>query len=177
MKKIKTPAHPSPEQSLIGLTACQQLLKLAMHIPYLKDEKPIGILLIAHPGMGKSMILTQILSDNIILISDLTGYGLESTILECKRMTRGYVVVPDLLRLQSRKAGWQAFLTLTNIILEEGLFGIARGDLNVQFKKPINFGIISAITADSFKRNLQYFNQIGFTSRFGLFSYSYEDSD
>lgn len=163
--------------SPIGLTACEQLIRIALHIPYLKDEKPIGIMLIAQPGMGKSMLLTRFKSDNIVTANDLTGYGLEKTILECKKISKGYIVIPDLLRLQSRKAGWQAFLTLTNVILEEGLVGIARGDLNVRFKKPINFGILTAITADCFKTSLGYWQKVGFASRFALFSYSYEDSD
>ena len=163
--------------SPIGLSACEQLIRIALHIPYLKDEKPIGIMLIAQPGMGKSMLLTRFQSDNIVTANDLTGYGLEKTILECKKISKGYIVIPDLLRLQSRKAGWQAFLTLTNVILEEGLVGIARGDLNIRFKKPVNFGILTAITADCFKTNLGYWQKVGFASRFALFSYSYEDSD
>ena len=57
------------------------------------------------------------------------------------------------------------------------MVGIARGDLTVKFKKPVNFGIISAVTSDCFQRNLSYFQRIGFASRFGLFSYSYEESD
>lgn len=163
--------------SLVGLKACEQLIKISLHIPYLKDENPIGILLIAQPGMGKSMLLTRFDSENIITVSDLTGFGLEKTILECKKLSKGYILIPDLLRLQARNKGWQAFLTLTNIILEEGLVSIARGDVTVKFKKPVNFGIITAITADCFQRNLSYFSRIGFTSRFGLFSYSYEGSD
>jgi hypothetical protein len=51
--------------SPIGLSACEQLIRIALHIPYLKDEKPIGIMLIAQPGMGKSMVLTRFKSDNI----------------------------------------------------------------------------------------------------------------
>lgn len=162
---------------LTGLHALYTLIYTALHIPYLKDEKPVGILIISKPGMGKSMLLTRFYSDHIITINDMTGYGLERTMIEMEGKATGYIVNPDLLRLMARKKGWEAFLTLTNIILEEGLKAIRRADSNLQFKNPVNFGLISAITTDCFYQHQAEFAKVGFSSRFGIFSYGYELSD
>ena len=169
--------HRNIDSSFIGLTACSTLIRTALHIPYLQDEKPVGILLVSKPGMGKSLILTRFRSDNIVILNDLTGYGLERTVIELESKGAGYVIVPDILRLMTRKLGWQAFLTLSNILLEEGLSGIRRADADLKFKRPVHFGILTAITVDTLRQNLPYFNAIGFSSRFGMFSYGYERSD
>lgn len=162
---------------LTGLRGLYQLIHTALHIPYLKDEKPVGLLIVSKPGMGKSLILTRFRSENIVILNDLTGYGLERTVIELESKGAGYVIVPDILRLMTRKLGWQAFLTLSNILLEEGLSGIRRADADLKFKRPVHFGILTAITADTLRQNLPYFNAIGFSSRFGMFSYGYERSD
>jgi len=175
MKKIKRQKNSlSP---ITGLTACTSLIRTALHVPFIKDEKPVGILIVSKPGMGKSMLLTRFHSDNIVLLNDLTGYGLERTVIELEGKSCGYIVVPDMLKIMSRTKGWEAFLTLTNILLEEGLTSVRRFDINIKFKQPVHFGIITAITSDALRQNLTYLTGIGFTSRFGIFNYDYEPSD
>ena len=166
-----------PMQQFVGLTALTRLVYIALHIPYLKDEQPVGILVIARPGMGKSMLLTRFKSDNIVLLNDITGYGLEQTVRDMEGMGKGYVIIPDFLRLMARKKGYEAFLTLTNIILEEGLSGIRRADVNIRFRKPVHFGIITAMTDGCYRAHYDTFAKIGFASRFGTFAYNYEKSD
>lgn len=167
----------SKNGQIIGLNGAKEMLETVLHIPYVKEEHPTGILLVAKPGMGKSMILSQLAGDNVIVLNDLTGYGLEKTIVEMEGMGEGYIIIPDLLRLTARGKGWQAFLTLTNIILEEGLSGVRRADANLKFRKPLRFGIVTACTTDFMYKNFTHFAKIGFASRFGIFSYAYEQSD
>jgi len=162
---------------LTGLRGLYKLIHTALHIPYLKDEKPVGLLIVSKPGMGKSLLLTRFRSEHLVLLNDLTGFGLERTVIELEDKGTGFIVVPDLLRPMARKIGWEGFLTLSNILLEEGLTGIRRYDADLKFKRPVNFGIISAITSDALMRNLPYLNAIGFTSRFAIFNYGYEPSD
>jgi hypothetical protein len=162
---------------IIGLSALTKLMFVTLHIPYLKDEYPVGIMIIAKPGSGKSMLLTRFRSDRMVILNDLTGYGFEQTIRDMEGLGKGYVVVPDFLRLMARKRGYDAFVTLANIVLEEGLQGIRRFDANVKFTNPLRFGIITAMTDACYKRHADAFTTTGFSSRFGVFSYSYEQSD
>ena len=177
-RKKKTKKKPeNKEQEFIGLKAATRLLTIALHIPFLEDEKPVGILLIAQPGMGKSMLLTRFESPNILRFNDLTGWGFERTLTEMQELQRGYIVIPDLLRLMARKKGWEAFLTLTNIVLEEGIEALRRFDTNVRLDRPLNFGVITAMTTDVYRMHRDRFQKTGFASRFGKFAYSYERSD
>jgi hypothetical protein len=177
-KKIAD-ADTMPEKPvyIIGLQAATRLMYIALHIPYLKDEKPVGIMMIAQPGMGKSMLLTRFESENIMRFNDLTGWGFEKVLTEMSKLQLGYAVVPDLLRLMARKRGWEAFLTLSNIVLEEGIEALRRYDVNLKLDSPINFGIITAMTTECYRLHRDKFGRTGFGSRFGKFSYSYEASD
>jgi len=162
---------------LMGLRALYSLINTALHIPFIAEEMPVGILIVSKPGMGKSMLLTRFRSDNIMPLSDCTGHGLEKTIIEMEGKERGYVIIPDLLKIMSRKKSWDGFITLSNIILEEGLKSLRRADVNMVFKHPIHFGLITAITSDCLEQHYNEFAKVGFASRLGLFGYTYEPSD
>lgn len=178
MDKIEEPTvYRNRITAILGLEALTRLLYIVLHIPFLADESPIGLMIISKPGMGKSMILSKFKADNCIVVNDITGYGLEMLLRQAQNVNTGYVIIPDFLRIMARKKGFEAFITLANIVLEEGVQGISRFDCNVRFKKPLKFGIITAMTDMCFKRHVDVFTATGFLSRFGVFSYSYEPSD
>ncbi len=162
---------------IIGMRAAKKAVELALHVPYLEGEKPVGMFLLGAPGTGKSTLLTRFISDHQVVINDMTGRGLEELCKEMSNRQCGVVVIPDLLRLMARPMGWAAFQTLSNIVLEEGLEGIKRYDVNVKFPKPVNFGILTAMTLDAFKLNQRTFERSGFLSRFGVFHFKYEPED
>lgn len=165
------------EKGLIGLQAAKKAVELSLHIPCLADERPLGFLFIAKPGTGKSFLLTKFRAENMIIVNDITGRGLENIVEKMQRFKTGYVNIPDLLKVMSRTKGWEAFLTLANIVLEEGLTAISRYDKFVTFDIPLNFGIVTAMTQDCFKSNYRLFDKTGFLSRFGVFAFDYEKED
>lgn len=165
------------EKQLIGLKAATKAVELSLHIPCLADERPLGFLFVAQPGTGKSFLLTKFRAENMIIVNDITGRGLENVIEKMQRFKTGYVNIPDLLKVMSRTKGWEAFLTLANIVLEEGLTAISRYDKYVTFDVPLNFGIVTAMTSRCFKSNFNLFEKTGFLSRFGVFSFDYEKED
>jgi len=165
------------ERPLIGLKAAIKAIELSLHIPCLADERPLGFMFVANPGTGKSFLLTKFRAENMVIVNDLTGRGLENIVEKMQKFKRGYVNIPDLLKVMSRSKGWDAFLTLSNIVLEEGLSAISRFDKAVRFEVPLNFGIISAMTSKCFKANYNLFDRTGFLSRFGVFGYDYELED
>jgi len=174
--KTKQEAKQETKQ-LIGLKAATKAVELSLHIPYLVDERPLGFMFIAQPGTGKSFLLTKFRAENMIIVNDVTGRGLENIVEKMQRVKQGYINIPDMLKVMSRPLGWDAFLTLSNIVLEEGLTAISRYDKFVTFDVPLNFGIISAMTSKCFKSNQKLFERTGFLSRFGIFGYDYEKED
>ena len=165
------------EKQLIGLRAATKAVKLCLHIPCLADERPLGFMFIAQPGTGKSFLLTKFRAENMIIVNDITGRGLENIIEKMQRFKMGYVNIPDLLKVISRSKGWDAFLTLANIVLEEGLTAISRYDKYVTFDVPLNFGIVTAMTSKCFAQYYNLFEKTGFLSRFGAFAFDYEKED
>jgi hypothetical protein len=165
------------KKGLIGLTAATKALELALHIPCLADEKPLGFMFVAQPGTGKSFLLTRFHSDNMLVVNDITGRGLENVIEKMQKYKQGYVNIPDLLKVMSRSKGWDAFLTLSNVLLEEGVSAISRYDKFIVFDEPVNFGIVTAMTNDVFERHKKNFEALGFLSRFGIFAFDYEKED
>jgi len=169
----------SEVNTLIGLDAMRHFLSLIYTIPFIKDEKPKGVMVVAPPDTGKSFALMHITSPHAVVISDTTGAGLEKVVLETakKHNYTGYAVIPDLIRLTSRQYGFKAFTQLMNILLEEGLQRIERANLSIRSPKALRFGLIAALTVDSFIEHYDELNSIGFISRQLVVSFSYCDYD
>lgn len=172
---------------VIGLKGISHLLRNLYLISRIKDEKPLGILLVAPPGAGKSFALVTIKYPNLILVSDMTPRGLQDIILECRQINNkhgknggkhtGYVVIPELEKILSRQNSTATFTSLANILLEEGARYLRRYDINIKFDKPLNFGLISALTPDTFNRRQEYLEGKGFLSRHLILGFDYCNSD
>jgi len=169
----------SDKHELIGLDGIKHFLSLIYTIPYLKGEKPPGVLIVAPPGTGKSFALKHITSTNSIIINDITGYGMEKVVLEvaAKHNYTGYAIIPDLIRITSRKESFRSFIQLMNILLEEGLERIERANLSKKLPKSIRFGLIAALTNDSFAEHYNMIKGMGFLSRQFVMSFSYASYD
>jgi hypothetical protein len=140
------------------------LLNLIFHVPIV-GEQPLSALFIGHPGSGKSYTLKQYTASNCIEINDVTAAGIE-TILDKfdKDHTLSYIVIPDLLKPMSRRP--KPFLTFLNIGLEEGFRNIIRKDFGWETKNGgAKFGVLGALTIDSFRSNHRLMRQTGFLSR------------
>lgn len=161
---------------MVGLKSGKEFLKILNAIPY-TGEQPIGCFLVAPPGSGKSYLLTNIHSKDFIIVSDITGFGLEKLVLEITEKKTGYVVVPDLLRATSRKQSFEQLVSLLNIILEEGLRVIKRCNLDIELKEPLRFGFITAITDTEYEKIVKNFWSTGLLSRLIIFSFYYQPSD
>lgn len=167
------------KHELIGLDGIKHFLSLIYTIPYLKGEKPPGVLIVAPPGTGKSFALKHITSTNSIIINDITGYGMEKVVLEvaAKHDYTGYAIIPDLIRITSRRESFRSFIQLMNILLEEGLERIERANLSKKLPKSIRFGLIAALTDDSFAEHYNMIKGMGFLSRQFVISFSYASYD
>jgi len=162
----------------IGLEGISHLLRNLYLVSRIKNERPLGVLIVAPPGLGKSFILGITRYSKLIFVSDMTPGGLEQILLECRRMgNTGYIVSPELEKILSRKWAIAQYFTLANIILEEGITYLARYNIKVKFEEPLNFGLISALTPETFKRRQEEMEGRGFLSRHLVVGFDYCDAD
>ncbi len=160
--------------NIIGLDGMKHLLNLLYHIPFIEGEKAPGVLIVAPPEQGKSFLLTKITSSSCYIVNDITGYGLEKLVLDITaKGENGYIVIPDMEKVVSRKDAFKSFASLANILLEEGLGRIERADVSVKLPRNVNFGIIGAITEDGYAEHYEELKSIGFISRQIILSFSY----
>jgi len=161
---------------LIGLRGAEQFIKIIWNINNVDGENPIGVLLVAPPGLGKSYLLTSFRGENFIIMSDISGHGLEKILTELKTKERGYLVLPDIIRAFSRHTSTALFAVL-NMCLEEGITRIARADMTFESSKPIKFGFIGAITPKELDKRIKEMESVGLLSRLLQFRFTYTKQD
>lgn len=161
---------------MIGLKAPKRFLESIYSLP--GGIKPLGVLFVAPPGAGKSYLLTKILSPGSIVINDITGWGLERIVSEIyMKDTYPYIVIPDFVKVASRKQSYESFLGLMNALLEEGVSQIRKYDLEVKFEKPVRCGILTGITPDYLEKRVKLIKETGYGTRQLIFKFNYRKSD
>lgn len=161
---------------LIGLKGAERFIRIAWNVCNVEGEHPIGCILVAPPGLGKSYLLTSFKGDNWVIAHDVTGHGLEKLLIKIKRMKAGYLVLPDLIRAFTRRTSL-SLISVLNVILEEGITRIERYDMSVNFEEPLKFGFIGAITVKEFDRRYKDMQSTGLISRCSLFRFHYAKED
>lgn len=161
---------------LIGLKAAERFIRIAFKVIE-AGEQPIGVILVAPPGSGKSYLLTSFTGDSWVVCSDISGHGLETLMYEMSSRANGYLVVPDLIRAFGRQNAKKSLFAVLNLILEEGIVSIRRSDLRLTFPQPVKFGFIGAITPEEFRHCIKDLESIGLLSRCLIFSFKYTKED
>ena len=161
----------------IGLQGMTHLIRNIYLITQIEGENPPGILIIAPPGTGKSFVLSSIHYSKNIITNDITEGGLQKLLVEIEKQGQGYLVIPDLLKVLARPNGGEAFVTLANVLLEEGVQRSTKFNLDIKFDKPLNFGMAEAITDDVFLKQQKMLEEKGFLSRHYLSGFSYCQED
>ena len=90
---------------LIKLDALKTMIECALISPYIKDEKPLSLLIVAKPESGKSTILKLYRGNKgIVYLTDCTAYGLTRDVLP-KILNNDIktIMIPDLLTPLSKQ--------------------------------------------------------------------------
>lgn len=161
----------------IGLAGISHLLNNLYLISRITDEMPLGVLLVGPPGIGKSFILQKTKHPMVMIVNDITPRGLQDLIVECESRGKGYIVIPELERVLSRQASTNAFCSLANIALEEGLERIKMAGIDHKLNKPVNIGLVSALTTTTFKLRREFLEGRGFLSRHLVVGFHYCGQD
>lgn len=157
---------------LIEIDDIRKILKLVLLSGYLKDNKPLSLMIIADKGLGKTELLKSFHSKNITYMTDLTYYAVLEEMKENKKLK--HIIIPDFLKItMKRKSTGDNLISLFNALIEEGINKIGIYKDKYDFKGR-NLGLVLATTKDSYIQQRNKWESIGFLSRFIIISYSYK---
>jgi len=167
-------------KQILFVKKIKDIVRLCIASSFLKEEKPVSILLLADAECGKTSILYSFCYKKYQNITKITKP--RASVLEelMKKSSDGlnYLIVPDLIRMTySGKSTSQNLVSFLNSAVEDGVTEVSTfegGKANItSFPKPRYLGIATALTRASMSDGRRGWNKIGFFSRFLPVSYSY----
>jgi hypothetical protein len=162
---------------LINVEPLKKMVECALISPYMTDEKPLSLLIVAKAESGKTSVMKSYRqSKGVVYISDCTAYGLTRDILP--KLISGEVktiVIPDLITPLSKSTKTrQSFIAFLNNLIEEGVAKVTT--YATIWDKDVKANVITAVTDDTLRDARHDWAKMGFLSRFIVFSYSYSQS-
>ena len=162
---------------LISNTQLKKIIECTLISPYIKNEKPISLLIVAKAESGKTSTMKMYRQNKgVVYVTDCTAYGITRDILP--KIVSGEVktiMIPDLITPLSKSTKTrQSFVAFLNNLIEEGVAKITT--YATVWNKDCNANVITAVTDEELRDARHNWAKIGFLSRFVLFSYSYSIS-
>jgi len=177
-KRLPRCNHTEKERGyLIKIEPLKKIVECALISPYIKDEKPISLLIIAKPESGKSSVMKQYRENQgVVYLTDCTAYGITRDILP--KIVSGEVktiMIPDLITPLSKQTKTrQSFVAFLNNLIEEGVAKITT--YSTVWNQDAKANVISAVTDQALRDARHGWAKMGFLSRFVIFTYSYNIS-
>lgn len=162
---------------LIKVDPLKKLIECTLLSPYIQDEKPISLLIVARPESGKSSIMKQYRENTgIVYLTDCTAFGITRDVLP--KIVSGEIktiMIPDLITPLSKATKTrQTFIAFLNALIEEGVAKITT--YGTVWNKDATANVITAVTDEVLRDARHSWAKMGFLSRFVVFSYSYSIS-
>ena len=159
---------------LVKLDPLERIVQATLQSAYVKDEKPLSLLIVAKPESGKTLVLKKYRENKgIVYLTDCTAYGLTRDILP--KVISGeirHILIADLITPLSKSAKTrQSLVAFLNNLIEEGVAKMTT--YATSWEKEVRCGMISAITDDALQDGRHEWAKMGFLSRMFIFSYSY----
>ena len=177
-KRLLSSNHSIEESGyLLKIEPLKKMIECALTSPYIKNEKPISLLIVAKAESGKSSVMKQYRENKgVVYLTDCTAYGIKRDILP--KIVSGEIktiMIPDLITPLSRQTKTRrGFVAFLNNLIEEGIAKITT--YATVWNKDVNANLISAVTDEVLRDARHGWAKIGFLSRFIMFSYSYSIS-
>ena len=162
---------------MIYTTQLEEMISYILYSSYLIGDKSVSLLIMAQPESGKTTALSKFKQNNgTAFISDLTYSGMIELLPRFERRELRTILIPDMLKLLSRKATFSANLvTFMNEFIEEGISAIYTYKTTLRFETPVRGNFIACVTSGEALNNLGYWTKVGFVSRLIPFSYGYSN--
>lgn len=165
----------------IGMEMITELLETVSYSAYLKDEKPVSLILAAPPEHFKTSSMIAIESPQNILVTAFTPYGfIRDYYSAVKRGKIRYIMVPDLSALFSSVKTRNDVVGFLLDLLEHGIVNISKywneGKRDV-VDEHVKLGVImAAVPSFLTDRRHRWLYDNGFLSRFLVISYEYDSA-
>jgi hypothetical protein len=153
--------------------------RLVLQTAFLKpSRKPISLLLLGKPGIGKSRLLTPLARlPFVAYVNDITPRYLVEFLGKVKQGEKKFLAVPDFTNCMSH--GKNTRNTLNAILrnmTEEGVVNLSDYQLEFRSETPVRAGLITATTEANYGSFRKSWRGSGFLSRLLPFSFSHSVS-
>jgi len=159
---------------LVELDALEKVLTAVLYSGYVKNAKPLSLLIVAKPESAKTAVLKKYRKNRgLIYITDCTAYGLAHDVLgQIKAGDTKHILIPDLIVPLSKSVKTRmSLVAFLNSLIEEGIAKIT--SYVTSWDKEVSCGLVTAVTDEALKDGRHEWAKMGFLSRMILFSYSY----
>jgi hypothetical protein len=158
----------------VKIEPLKKMIECALISPYIREEKPLSLLIVAKPESGKSSAMKQYrMTQGVVYVTDCTAYGITRDILP--KIVSGEVktiMIPDLITPLSKQTKTrQSFTAFLNSLIEEGVAKITT--YSTIWNKDVKANVITAVTDEALRDARHGWARMGFLSRFIVFTYSY----
>lgn len=151
----------------------KEIIELVYISAFLKNEKPLSLLLLAPPENSKTSLILEKTTKFCHYSTDLSFQGVIKMLQEKNKIL--HIVIPDFLKITSKKTSTKNNLvSLLNAFLDEGIFQINLGNKETIDLKGRAGGVVTATTDYSFYQNRRNWKGLGFLSRFIVVSWRYK---
>jgi hypothetical protein len=149
---------------------------LVLQTAYLKSSaKPLSLLLIGKPGIGKSRLLSPLAKvKEVSYVNDITPKYLVDFLGKVKSGEKKFLVIPDFTNCMSHgKNTRNTLVAVLRSMTEEGVVDLS--DYHLEFKSdvPVRAGLVTATTNSSYEEFRTTWKGTGFLSRLLPFSFSH----
>ena len=158
---------------LIGMSLVQEVVETILLTGAVKGAHPISLLLIADPEHGKTSVVLEKPSENVMVLTDVTGRGIQQLCQTMPQVT--HFVINDMLAPGAKKQSVKQFtISMLCSMTEEGIRATAYPD-GVKRVENGRRGIIACIPADIVNDGRAWWNKSGFSSRMLPFAYGHSE--
>lgn len=163
-------------EPLIGLEWLESLVRYSILSAYVKDERPVNLLIVADVEEGKTQLLLKFAEiPSVLYMTDFTRYGLQRDWLpKFRDNTKRIIIIPDFNQLIGGKTAvaTEGIISFLNGVTEEGIRRISTFGISIDLDKPLKLGIVGAISSKVFEDKRFRWRKSGFISRMVPVSYS-----
>jgi hypothetical protein len=165
---------------MINTEPIEKIIKCALASGRVKDERPLSLIVVANVECGKTTAIRNccLQAKNVFYTTDATAYGIIRDTNKLKDFESGkltHIVIPDLLPCLGRRRDTVAtFIHFMNSLIEEGVVNISTYSNQIDGKKEVRAGLITAIPAGPFSDKRRRWGHIGFISRALPISFDYD---
>jgi hypothetical protein len=149
---------------------------LVLQTAYLKScPKPISLLLLGKPGIGKSRLLSPLAKvKEVNYVNDITPKYLVEFLGKVKSGEKKFLVIPDFTNCMSHgKNTRNTLVAVLRSMTEEGVVDLSDYHLEFKSDKSVRAGLITAVTHSCYEGFHKAWKRTGFLSRLLPFSFSH----